>query len=175
MRRRLGGALAAGLVASAGSPATAVAAALQESDSAATIAADAATSREAAAVDARAAEIAAELRCLVCRGQSVLESSSELARQMHALIREQVAEGKSEEEIKAYFVSRYGEWVLLQPPARGVNLLVYGLPLAAIVGGAIFLRGRFRRWTGGGEGADAEPAEFSERDEEWLREELRKV
>jgi len=137
--------------------------ALQEADSA------------AAALDVRAAAIASQLRCLVCRGQSVLESSSELARQIYALIREQVAEGKSEEEIKAYFVSRYGEWILLQPKPRGVNLLVYALPLVAILGGAILLRARFRRWAADAETTGVTESDLSERDEEWLRDQLRKV
>ncbi|MGH7256720.1 MAG: cytochrome c-type biogenesis protein, partial [Nitrospirales bacterium] len=55
--------------------------------------------------------IASDLRCPVCQNLSVADSPSELARQMRDLIREQLREGKSPEEIKAYFVSKYGEWV----------------------------------------------------------------
>jgi len=66
---------------------------------------------------------------------------------MRNLVREQVQQGKSREEIQAYFVSRYGEYVLLSPPKRGFNLLVWGLPFVAIVagGGVVYLVAR--RWT----------------------------
>jgi cytochrome c-type biogenesis protein CcmH len=95
----------------------------------------------------RVREIASELRCVVCQNLSVADSPSDLAKEMRNLVREQVQQGKSREEIQAYFVSRYGEYVLLSPPKRGFNLLVWGLPFLAIVvgGGVVYLVAR--RWT----------------------------
>ncbi|MFQ5889114.1 MAG: cytochrome c-type biogenesis protein CcmH [Gemmatimonadota bacterium] len=101
---------------------------------------------EPAELDALTARVAAQLRCPVCRNQSVLESSAELAREMQSVIRERLAAGETPEQVRAYFVSRYGEWILLKPEARGLNLLVYLLPAVATFGGAIFLYRRLRRW-----------------------------
>lgn len=98
-------------------------------------------------VEARTREIASQLRCVVCQGLSVEDSPSELAQEMKNLVREQVREGKSEEQIKAYFVGRYGEFVLLRPEPRGFNLLVYLLPLAALLGGGFILFRAVRGWT----------------------------
>jgi cytochrome c-type biogenesis protein CcmH len=98
-------------------------------------------------VEERVREIASQLRCVVCQNLSVADSPSELAKEMRNLVREQVEQGKSREQVEAYFVSRYGEYVLLSPPKRGFNLLVWGLPFLAIVvgGGAVYLVAR--RWT----------------------------
>jgi cytochrome c-type biogenesis protein CcmH len=72
------------------------------------------------------------LRCPVCQGMPVGESPSPMARDMMQLIREKVAAGESHDAIKAYFVQRYGEWVLLAPQAQGFNWLVYLLPPLAL-------------------------------------------
>ncbi|MEN8145095.1 MAG: cytochrome c-type biogenesis protein CcmH [Gemmatimonadota bacterium] len=105
---------------------------------------------DSTAVDAAAAEIASELRCPVCRNQSVLESSADVARDMHRLIQEKLAAGESPEAVKEYFVGKYGEWVLLKPEARGINLLVYLLPLTLIVVALLVLQGRIRSWVAAG-------------------------
>lgn len=93
--------------------------------------------------------IAAELRCPVCQNLSVAESSSELAQEMRALIREQVKAGKTPEEIRAYFVSKYGDWILLSPRARGLGLLLWIGPFAAALIGLatalVVVRGWARR------------------------------
>jgi cytochrome c-type biogenesis protein CcmH len=88
--------------------------------------------------------IATELRCAVCQNLSVADSPSELAQQMREVILEQLKEGKSPEQIKAYFVSKYGEWILLAPPPKGFNLLIWVLPFGAVVAGIllVFLVGR---------------------------------
>jgi cytochrome c-type biogenesis protein CcmH len=98
-------------------------------------------------LDDRVREIASELRCVVCQNLSVADSPSDLAKEMRNVVREQVQQGKSREEVQAYFVSRYGEYVLLAPPKRGFNLLVWGLPFLAVVtgGGVVYLVAR--RWT----------------------------
>ncbi len=99
--------------------------------------------------DAEVDAVAAQLRCVVCQNLSVADSPSEMARQMRDLVRQRLAQGESPEAVKAYFVSRYGEWVLLTPPAHGVTLLVWVLPLAILAGGlataVVVLRGWSRR------------------------------
>lgn len=94
--------------------------------------------------------LASELRCPVCQGNSIQDSPSELAQQMRDLIRDQLRDGKTPDEVRAYFVARYGEWILLSPRAEGLNLIVYLIPLAAVlVGGAVVWRA-VRRWTATG-------------------------
>jgi cytochrome c-type biogenesis protein CcmH len=91
------------------------------------------------ALERRTREVAAELRCPVCQGLSIADSPSDLALEMKGLVREQLAAGKSPEEIRAYFIGKYGEWVLLEPKAEGLNLLVYVLPVALVIGGGLFV------------------------------------
>ncbi|HEY5599377.1 MAG TPA: cytochrome c-type biogenesis protein, partial [Candidatus Manganitrophaceae bacterium] len=91
-------------------------------------------------------KIAAELRCVVCQNLSVADSPSEMAQQMRAIILDQLRQGKTSEEIKAYFVSKYGEWVLLSPPARGFSLLVWLLPFAALGIGLLVAAYFIHRW-----------------------------
>jgi cytochrome c-type biogenesis protein CcmH len=111
------------------------------------IAAGAAAGTPAPDVEQRTREIASELRCVVCQNLSVADSPSDLAKEMRNLVREQVEQGKSRDEILEYFTSRYGEFVLLSPTRRGFNLLVWGLPFLAIVLGAGGVYLLVRRWT----------------------------
>jgi cytochrome c-type biogenesis protein CcmH len=98
-------------------------------------------------LDANTAALSGELRCPVCQGNSLQDSPSEMAAEMRSLIRDQLRSGKTPDEVRAYFVSKYGEWVLLQPKAQGLNLIVYLAPLAALlVGGAVVWRS-VRRWS----------------------------
>jgi cytochrome c-type biogenesis protein CcmH len=98
-------------------------------------------------LDNLTAEVAAELRCLVCRGQSVLESNSQLAQEMKVVIRDRLAGGETPEQVMAYFLRSYGDYILLKPRAEGVSLLVYLLPALALVGGGLLLFRLFKRWT----------------------------
>lgn len=107
-------------------------------------------------LDRQVAEVASQLRCVVCQGLSIQDSPSDLAREMRDVVREQLAAGRTPDEVKAYFVEKYGEWVLLQPKPSGFNLLVYVLPIAMLLGGAIFIYFRARRWVAAGSGAAAE-------------------
>ena len=91
-------------------------------------------------------EIAAELRCPVCQNLSVADSPSELAVQMRASIEEQLRQGKSPDEVKQFFVSKYGDWVLLAPPAKGFNLLLWLSPAIAALCGVILVGFAIRRW-----------------------------
>jgi cytochrome c-type biogenesis protein CcmH len=90
--------------------------------------------------------IASELRCVVCQNLSVADSPSEMARQMRDLIRERLVAGDRPPEVKAYFVQRYGDWVLLAPPARGLNLLLWLAPFGAVAAGLVVVATLVRRW-----------------------------
>ena len=89
--------------------------------------------------------IASRLRCPTCQSVSVADSPSETARAMGDIIAEQVAEGNSDEEIIAFFVDRYGAWVVFAPPARGNTLPLWLLPVAALGVGLVVAVGRRRR------------------------------
>ncbi len=91
-------------------------------------------------------EIGAGLRCPTCVSESVAESSSAIAREMRVLIQDQLDEGRSRAEIHAFFQERYGDWILLDPPRRGVLLVVWLLPVAALVVGIVALLFLMRRW-----------------------------
>ena len=99
------------------------------------------------ALEAMTTQLAAELRCPVCQGNSIQDSPSELAQEMRDVIRDQLRSGKTPDEVRAYFEDKYGEWILLAPRAEGFNLVVYVAPLVAmLIGGAIVWRS-VRRWT----------------------------
>lgn len=97
-------------------------------------------------LDRRMLEIAKGLRCAVCQNQPVSESNSDLARDMRAIIREQLAEGKSRQEIVGYFVARYGNYILMKPAFDQSGILLWMAPaflLAVMASGAwFFLRNR---------------------------------
>ena len=76
-------------------------------------------------IDERTREIASELRCVVCQNLSVADSPSEMAQQMRAIVREQVEAGRTAEQINDFFVSKYGEWVLLKPKTTGFSALLW--------------------------------------------------
>ena len=107
-------------------------------------------------LDRQVKEVSSQLRCVVCQGLSIQDSPSTLAQEMRSLVREQLAAGQSPEQVKAYFVERYGEWVLLRPKASGVNLLVYLLPIAMLLGGAAFIFVKARSWTRPAQDAEVE-------------------
>jgi len=98
-----------------------------------------------AELDAMTAQIGATLRCPVCRQQSVAESTARISREMQGLIRGMLVDGKTPEEIEAYFVESYGPWILLRPKVEGANLFVYFGPLAAFLVSGLLIFARFRR------------------------------
>jgi cytochrome c-type biogenesis protein CcmH len=99
------------------------------------------------ALEARTTRLAAQLRCPVCQGLSIQDSPSELSQQMRTLVKEQIATGKTDEEVKAYFIARYGEWILLKPKPTGFNILVYLLPALALIGGGLVIVRVVKKWT----------------------------
>ena len=98
-------------------------------------------------LEARTAQVASQLRCPVCQGLSIQDSPSELSQQMRAVVKDQLRAGKTPEEVKAYFISKYGPWILLEPPPRGFNLLVYALPVLLVVAGLGVIFIAVRKWT----------------------------
>ena len=89
-------------------------------------------------IEQKALLIAGSLRCPTCQGVSVKDSNAPLARQIHDKVRRMVAEGQSGEAIRAFFVSRYGEWVLRAPKKEGLGLVLWLLPgLAMLLAGGM--------------------------------------
>jgi len=91
-------------------------------------------------------DIGRKLRCPVCVSESVADSAAQIAVEMRDIIQQQLQEGRSEKEILAFFQERYGDWILLDPPKRGLHLLVWILPVVAAVAGAALLAVFVRRW-----------------------------
>jgi len=85
----------------------------------------------------RAYQLEQRLRCPVCKSVSIAESPSETATAMRQAVQEQVTAGRSDEEVVDYFRARYGDWVLLDPPARGRTLLLWLLPALGVLGGLV--------------------------------------
>jgi cytochrome c-type biogenesis protein CcmH len=98
----------------------------------------------APALEARVQKLGKELRCAVCQGLSVADSPSSMARAQLDKVRELVSEGKTDQEVRDYFVARYGEWVLLQPKAEGFNLFVWLGPVALLLGGGFIIARQVR-------------------------------
>ncbi len=119
-------------------------------------------------LDTRAFDIARQLRCPVCTSESVADSSAELAQQMREIIQQQLDEGRTEQEILAFFQQRYGDWILLDPPKRGLHLVVWALPVAAGVLGVAALVVVGRRWVS----RSREPVEADPEDIARVRSEL---
>jgi cytochrome c-type biogenesis protein CcmH len=88
--------------------------------------------------------VASRLRCPVCQNESVADSPSALAAQMRELIRARLAQGDPPEAVLDYFVARYGEWILLEPPRRGWGWALWLAP-GVLLGGGLLLLARYLR------------------------------
>ena len=114
-----------------------------------------------AALEARARAIGRELRCLVCQNQSIDESDAALARDLRVLVRERLVAGESDDEIVAFVVERYGDFVLLKPPFKAATWLLWGAPALALAAAGAVVLVRLRRRAGdpvSGPPLDAEEA-----------------
>ncbi len=126
--------------------------------------------------------VAKQLYCPVCENTPLDVCPTEACRQWRELIRDQLAEGKTEAEIKEYFVNNYGARVLAEPPRTGFNWLVYIIPPVLILIGAVILFNAFRAWTKpksaeAGVGQEKEARSSSSNQDEYiarLEEELKK-
>ena len=114
------------------------------------------------AEEARARDIGKNLRCLVCQNQSIDDSDAQLARDLRVLVRERIRAGDSDNDVIAYVVSRYGDFVLLKPPFKAVTVALWfgpaAIALAAIFAVVVF----YRRRAKGAAAAAAAPKPLSE-------------
>ena len=100
-------------------------------------------------LEARARDLSAQLRCLVCQNQSIDDSDATLAHDLRKLVRERLSAGDSDAQVMAFLVARYGDFILLQPPFRLGTLLLWGTPLLALLlGGAGIALAARRRGAG---------------------------
>jgi cytochrome c-type biogenesis protein CcmH len=97
-------------------------------------------------LDDEARKIGKQLQCPICSGASVADSPSDLAGQMRGVIRAKLEAGESDQQIVDYFVERYGDGILIEPPRRGISLLVWTAPLAILVVGGLLLARLLRSW-----------------------------
>ena len=91
------------------------------------------------AQESRARALFSELRCMVCQNESIEASEADLARDLRSLVREQVSQGRSDGEIKAFLVQRYGDFVLLRPRFDAANAALWLGPFALLAGGGLVL------------------------------------
>jgi cytochrome c-type biogenesis protein CcmH len=98
------------------------------------------------ALEQRARNLSHEIRCVVCQSQSIAESDADIARDMRGLIREQIAAGRSDQEIRDYLVARYGDFVLFEPPFKATTYVLWIGPFvllaAALIGVVFYFRRR---------------------------------
>src|SRR5579859_4075043 len=100
-------------------------------------------------LDQRVHDVASQLKCPVCQGESVADSPSTISQQMRAVIRQQLQQGQSEQQIIQYFVSRYGSSILWSPPKQGFTILAWIIPIAILLCGALLLVLVMRGWLAG--------------------------
>ena len=91
-------------------------------------------------------EIAKTLRCTICQNESVWESQAGLALQMREIIRERLRQGETPEQIRAYFLSRYGDYILLAPRRQGMNWILWAGPFVLLAIGGLLLYRTLSRW-----------------------------
>jgi cytochrome c-type biogenesis protein CcmH len=95
------------------------------------------------ALEARARALSGELRCMVCQNQSIDDSDAPLARDIRILIRQRIAQGETNNAVRSYLVSRYGDFILLKPPLKPETLLLWlAAPLTLLAGLAAVLIAR---------------------------------
>ncbi len=118
-------------------------------------------------------DVATQLRCVVCQTVSVADSPSETANQMRAIVRERLAAGDSPEQVLAYFVERYGDWILLSPPKSGFTLLVWVVPFVGLGIGLVLVAITVRRWSRTSQAAG--PSQLDPAVRERIRREMSKM
>jgi cytochrome c-type biogenesis protein CcmH len=96
-------------------------------------------------LEAKVLDIAHDLRCLVCQNETIAASNAELAVDLRQQIREQLLAGRSEDEIRAYMVARYGDFVLYNPPVKPVTWVLWGGPFVLLVAMVAWLWRLLRR------------------------------
>ena len=115
------------------------------------------------ALEARARALHAELRCMVCQGQSIADSNAPLAQDMRAIVRERIAAGASDDAVRGFLTDRYGDYVLLDPPVKPETYALWFGPAAVLVAGAAIAFALVRRARAGARDAGAAPLSAEER------------
>jgi cytochrome c-type biogenesis protein CcmH len=109
------------------------------------------------ALDIQVREIAKTLRCTVCQTENIWESGAPLAQQMRGVVRERLKLGHSPEDIKEYFLSRYGDYIMMEPPKHGVNWFIWVGPFILLLGGGLLLYKEVNGWVRGTPSTPAAP------------------
>lgn len=103
--------------------------------------------------EAKAKALMDTLRCLTCQSQSVADSDASMAGDVRNIVREKIKAGEDPEAVRRWLVDRYGDWISYQPPASGLSLILWFMPILLLLVGGIFVWRRFQtRETGGDEG-----------------------
>ena len=84
-------------------------------------------------------EVYKNLRCLVCQGQSIADSNSDFAVTIKLVVQDQFSEGKTEDEIYKFLISKYGEWIVYQPSFSKNNFLLWALPYVVLIFGGFII------------------------------------
>jgi cytochrome c-type biogenesis protein CcmH len=95
----------------------------------------------------RAIAISRGLRCLVCQNQSIEDSNADLARDLRRIVRERIQAGDTDDQVRAYLVDRYGDWVLLRPPFKAETWALWLAPVVVLVLAGLLVRSVYRRPT----------------------------
>lgn len=98
-------------------------------------------------LDQRAHDVASQLQCPVCNGESVADSPSGLASEMRGVIRGKLAQGESEQQVIQYFEARYGSGILESPPKQGFTLMIWLPPVALLLVGGYIVFALGREWS----------------------------
>jgi cytochrome c-type biogenesis protein CcmH len=99
-------------------------------------------------MEARARNLQRQLRCLVCQGESIDESGASLAAELRHLVRQQMAQGRSDRQIEDYLTARYGNFILMKPPLEADTYFLWAAPFLVLIGAAgvaIFVVGKARK------------------------------
>ncbi len=122
------------------------------------------------ALETRALALHRVIRCLVCQNQSIAESNAELARDLRDLVPERLVAGDGDDEVLAFLVRRYGDWVLLRPPFRPGTALIWLAPVLLLIGGGLAVVLWYRRGRRSGSAPAALAADERRRLEDLLAE-----
>ena len=98
--------------------------------------------------EARAVALMDTIRCVVCQGQAISGSNADLAGDMRRIVRERIAAGESPEQVRAWLISRYGDWVSFKPQVKPATVPLWIIPLLALLCGAWLVSRRLRRSVG---------------------------
>jgi cytochrome c-type biogenesis protein CcmH len=114
------------------------------------------------AQEARARHLFKEVRCLVCQNESIDDSEAQLAGDLRQIVREQVKAGRSDAQVRAFLVERYGEFVLLKPAFSAGNAVLWLAPIGVLLVGGGLMFGLLRR-------REEQPVELSQDEEERVK------